>query len=200
MANPMTEAAGELTTLSTAFGNLAGILNNSNNSLAELLAPQFGQLRTEMQQGFQQMQAQHEQFQAQHEQFQAQQQQLQAQQQQLLVVVLHLQTQQQNMLSQQNSIRNDVNRLLYMQENARLRMHNANHSHFLPLRKERPGGAHPQGDVPPQGLFPSNEQEFNALISQQLTDLASFYNDDSFETGTVAARKAAFRAFMTGSM
>jgi hypothetical protein len=65
--------------LSTAFGNLAGILNNSNNSLAELLAPQFEQLQSEMQQGFQQFQAQ---------------------QQQLLAVVLHLQIQQQQIQTQ----------------------------------------------------------------------------------------------------
>jgi TolA-binding protein len=82
---------------------LAGILNNSNNSLAELLAPQLEQLQTEREQGFQQMQAQLQQLQAQQEQFQAQ--------EQKMLVVLHLQTQQQNLLDQQNDIGNGVNRL-----------------------------------------------------------------------------------------
>ena len=90
-----------------------------------------------------------------------------------------------------------MGRVEWVQANAPLRARNMVNRELVPLHKERSGGDHPVGALPPADVpFPGTDQELAALTNPQLHALSSFYREDF--GGTVAERRMAFARFVTG--
>ena len=96
-----------------------------------------------------------------------------------------------------DQIQSSLDVLIWTQRNVPIRRYNsAKVGGFHPLHKERAGGEHKIGSLPPEGVFPLTEMELYLLSNTQLMELEEFYCEN-FGEGSVKTRQSSFRRFIT---